>query len=215
MTVYRLPERVRALLFDVDGTLYTNPDYGRHQTEVLIRELASSRGWSVERARAELERSKADIFAATGRKTSLGNAMAALGVDLATSVQWRSSLIKPELFVRPDAELRAALRSLAAAGLSLAIVTNNPRSVGLATLTALGVADLFPVAVGLDDTLVSKPAPQPYLEAARRCGVEPAACVSIGDRYDVDLAEPLALGMGAVLVNGAADVYELPALLRA
>ena len=41
----------------------------------------------------------------------------------------------------------------------------------------------------------------------------PETCVSIGDRYDIDLDIPLKLGMGAILVDGVEDVCELPGVL--
>lgn len=75
--------------------------------------------------------------------------------------------------------------------------------------------DSFREVVGLDDTMVSKPAREPFELAARRLGVPAGDCVSVGDRYDVDLAVPLELGMGAVLVDGAEDVYRLPELFKA
>ena len=43
-------------------------------------------------------------------------------------------------------------------------------------------------------------------EASRVTGVPLANSLSVGDRYDIDLALPLDLGMGAVLVTGAEDV---------
>jgi phosphoglycolate phosphatase/putative hydrolase of the HAD superfamily len=221
VTVYRLPSRIEAFLFDIDGTLYSHEAYGRFQSEVVIRELARERGEAYETTLAAIDRVRSEYAAANGgAATSLGNAMAALGVDMATSVAWRSRLIDPSLFLEPDDRLRTALSSLVelAGGqgsnrAALVAVTNNPRSVGLATLEALGVADLFLRVVGLDDTMRSKPAREPYLLAAGIAGAEPAACVSVGDRYDVDLAVPLELGMGAVLVAGAEDVYALPGVL--
>ncbi|MDR2633537.1 MAG: HAD hydrolase-like protein [Treponema sp.] len=73
----------------------------------------------------------------------------------------------------------------------------------------LGLGDLFQGIAGLDTCLVSKPHAAPYLKAAALCGVSPGACVSIGDRYDMDIAIPLSLGMGGILVAGVADVYQL------
>ena len=70
----------------------------------------------------------------------------------------------------------------------------------------------FSVLVGLDDTLSGKPSPGPFEETARRLGLAPARCVSVGDRFDVDLAPAMELGMGAILVDGVEDVYELPSL---
>ncbi|GHV96069.1 hypothetical protein AGMMS50293_23890 [Spirochaetia bacterium] len=47
------------------------------------------------------------------------------------------------------------------------------------------------------------------------CAAAPECCLSVGDRYDMDLARPRELGMGGILVDGVADVYGLPALLTA
>lgn len=214
MRPYRIPKPSLAVLFDVDGTLYTDEAYGRFQIDVLIEELARVRGEAFEATAAAVEEARQRLARERGlATTSLGNAMAALGVSLATSVAWRERLIDPARFLRPDPRLAAALVALRKGGASIAAVTNNPRSVGEATLAALGVREAFDAVVGLDDTMLSKPAPEPYLLAARLIGVAPAACVSVGDRYDVDLAIPLELGMGAVLVAGVEDVYRLPELL--
>jgi len=215
VTAYRVPETIGAYLFDIDGTLYTHDDYVRFQSEVLVRELSSTRGEPYEVTAEAIATIRRDYAAShDGATTSLGNAMAALGIDIATSVAWRKRLIVPSRFLSADPLLHAALARLrdGIRGHSavLVAVTNNPRSVGDATLEALGIGDLFLRTVGLDDTMISKPAREPYLLAASLAGSAPASCLSVGDRYDVDLAIPLQLGMGAILVSGVADVYGLP-----
>ncbi len=209
MKVYHLPHTIEAILFDIDGTLYTDKAYVDFQIDVLVDELAMHRNEPRDVTAAAIENARMEL-AADGavRRTSLGNAMVLLGIDIATSVEWRSRLIDPSRFLGADPRLRTALERLHP--LRLVAVTNNPRSVGEATLKALGVADLFIRVVGLDDTMKSKPASEPYLAAALAAGTSPAACVSVGDRYDVDLAVPLELGMGAILVSGVEDVYALP-----
>ncbi|MBN2874098.1 MAG: HAD family hydrolase [Spirochaetales bacterium] len=210
---------MRAVLFDIDGTLYSNDEYARFQTQVLIDEFARVRGLAVNEAALLVERSRAELAAAHGTgTTSLGNAMGALGIDTPTSVAWRSRLIDPSRFLAYDASLSAALAAIMDQGQGtpprLVAVTNNPRSVGEATLEALGVARLFQRVVGLDDTMKSKPAAEPYLLAAQLAEAPVEECLSVGDRYDVDLSVPLSLGMGAILVSGVEDVYELPGVLR-
>lgn len=243
MRVHRLPTLLRAVIFDIDGTLYQHPGYVKHQIDILVEELARVRGWTLEAAVQAVTEARASVAAAQGAQTtSLGNAMAHLGIDLATSVAWRQRLIKPDSFLGPDPLLRQTLQALRAAGLTLIALTNNPRSVGEATLQTLGVRELFIRVIGLDDTMKSKPAREPFLLAAMYAlgtelpgvGIEltdlgteldagrysaiPAAdfstCLAVGDRYDVDLAVPLELGMGAVLVDGVEDVYLIPGLLE-
>jgi FMN phosphatase YigB (HAD superfamily) len=211
--VVRLQPHPLLLVFDLDNTLYTNPPYAAHQEEAIVARLAESRGEDVVLTRETL----AGLRGARARRglptTSLGNLFAELGVDMATSVRWREEGIEPERYLTENPKLRSALAALKARYF-LALVTNNPRSTASRSLAALGVGELFSVVVGLDDTRVSKPAQEPFLEAARILGIEPHSCVSIGDRFDVDIAPALELGMGGILVDGVEDVYRLDSVLH-
>jgi HAD superfamily hydrolase (TIGR01509 family) len=214
MKVVHLPALVGGLIFDLDSTLYTKPEYAAFQEDVLIERLARELGLGVEDARARIGDMRNRRRLGGQGKTSLGNMFAELGFDIATSVRWREEHIEPGQWLEADPELDAALGLLAQRA-KLALVTNNPHSVGEKSLAALGVRRHFAVIVGLDDTMKSKPAPEPFALAAARLGLDPAACVSIGDRHDVDLAPALDLGMGAILIEEVRDVYGLPALLKA
>jgi len=212
MRILYLPADARALLFDIDGTLYTNAAYGAFQEEVLVERLARERDESVASLGARLGRMRAERASAGLGRTSLGNLFAELGIDISMSVRWRTELIEPAAWLVPDARLAEALGRLASR-YTLAAVTNNPKLVGEKGLIALGVASFFRVVVGLDDTMLSKPAPEPFLRAAGLLGIDAERCVSVGDRRDVDLEPALGLGMGAILVDGVEDVYDLPRAL--
>ena len=43
--------------------------------------------------------------------------------------------------------------------------------------------------------------------------IDYADCISIGDRFDIDLSLALSLGMGGILVSGVEEVWELPRIL--
>ncbi len=212
MKVVRLREAVGGLIFDLDSTLYTNPEYAAFQEEVLIERLAKELGVGRREAKARVEDLRSRRRLGGEARTSLGNLFAELGFDIGTSVRWREEQIDPAEWLAVDPVLDAAL-SLLSPRFGIALVTNNPRSVGEKSLEALGVRGHFKVVVGLDDTMLSKPCPEPFSKAAMSLALPPSSCVSIGDRYDIDLAPALGLGMGAILVDGVADVYELPKLL--
>jgi phosphoglycolate phosphatase/putative hydrolase of the HAD superfamily len=108
--------------------------------------------------------------------------------------------------------LRSTLLMLASR-FTLAAVTNNPVSVAYRTFSTLGIHDIFENIVGLDTCKASKPNKEIFYKAAQVCGVSPELCISIGDRYDIDIALPLELGMGGILVDGVEDVYKLPEIL--
>jgi phosphoglycolate phosphatase/putative hydrolase of the HAD superfamily len=200
-----------ALVFDLDNTLYTNPAYAAFQEDVLVERLGRELGIGDVAAAARIASLRSERETAGLGKTSLGKLFASLGVDIATSVTWREECIEPGKWLAKDGKLDLALAALSKRFV-LALVTNNPRLLGEKSLDALGVRDRFSALVGLDDTFSGKPAPEPFSLASRRLGVEPSRCVSIGDRFDVDLAPAMELGMGAILVDGVEDVYRLPEL---
>jgi HAD superfamily hydrolase (TIGR01509 family) len=72
-------------------------------------------------------------------------------------------------------------RALKARGVRLAVASSSRPEVIEATLAALGVQPLFEVVVSAVEVPHGKPAPDVFLEAARRLGVVPTACVVIED----------------------------------
>ncbi len=214
MQCFSLPSEILALAFDIDKTLYDNDAYAEHQVDVLIERLAHERSQTIAETRAEIESwRQAYADAHGGARQSLGNTFEGLGVPMETSIEWRQELIHPEKFLQPDQLLAATIDTLRAR-FRLIAVTNNPVRVGRATLEALGVGTHFPHIVGLDSTLRSKPDPSPFIRAAEVLEVDRRSLVSVGDRYDVDIAPALSVGMGGVLVDGVRDVYALPERLR-
>jgi FMN phosphatase YigB (HAD superfamily) len=212
MKAYNLPAKCAAILFDIDSTLYTNPEYARSQIDLPIEKLARMRGISFKQMNDEMNQYRDNwVKAHNGQGISHGNIFKAFGVSISESVKWREELCRPEQYLSKDTRLRSALEQLNSA-CTLGVVTNNPVSIAERTLHVLGVEDMFHAIIGLDTCGVSKPHEEPFMRAAILCGATPEACVSVGDRYDIDIALPLELGMGGILVDGVEDVYKLPEL---
>jgi phosphoglycolate phosphatase/putative hydrolase of the HAD superfamily len=213
MKVYRLPSEIRALAFDMDLTLYTNAEYGRYQIDCLVERLGKLRGLSFDEINAEVEETRKSLaLSRGGKKPSLSNILSTFGIGMEEIIHWREELLAPEKFVKEDKRLKDTLEILSR-HYALGVVTNNPVLVARKTLAALGVLEFFPVVIGLDTCMTPKPHEKPYQKFSALSHCPPETCVSIGDRYDIDLDIPLKLGMGAILVDGVEDVYELPGVL--
>jgi phosphoglycolate phosphatase/putative hydrolase of the HAD superfamily len=228
MKAYNLPDKCAAVLFDMDSTLYSHPEYARSQIDLPIERLAKMRGISFSQMNDEIAQYRVKwANEHDGQSISLGNIFKAFGISIGESVKWREELYHPEQYLSKDARLRCALEQLGSC-FAMSVVTNNPVSIAKRTLRALGVEDLFcdrtlvrralvrrttVRIVGLDTCGVSKPHEEPFKRAAVLCDASIGSCVSVGDRYDIDIALPLELGMGGVLVDGVEDVYKLPELL--
>lgn len=63
----------------------------------------------------------------------------------------------------------------------MAVASGGSRHVVEKTLQALGLSDLFDEVVTAEDVSNGKPAPDIFLEAAKRLGVDPARCVVFED----------------------------------
>jgi len=214
MKVYRLPSDIQALIFDMDLTLYTNAEYGQYQVDCLVKKLGTLRGLSFEEMNREIEEArKAWTLSHDGKKPSLSNIFSTYGVGMEENIRWREEICEPENFIAEDKRLRKVLKELAGSFV-LGVVTNNPVLVARKTLSVLGVDDLLPFLVGLDTSMAAKPHKKPFMIFSELSQCPPETCVSIGDRYDIDLALPLEMGMGAILVDGVEDVYELPEFFK-
>ncbi len=72
----------------------------------------------------------------------------------------------------------------AAARWPLAIASSSNPELIEVVLRAAGLRELFPVAVSSQEVPRGKPAPDVYLEAARRLGVAPRACTAVEDSHN-------------------------------
>ncbi|WP_294429286.1 HAD family hydrolase [uncultured Treponema sp.] len=215
MQIYNLPSNPKVLIFDIDATLYTCPEYAHEQIDSQIRHWAALKGYSVEGARnmiADFRRKWAADH--NGQKISLGNLFTSFGVSIETSIEWRKKLFNPADYLHRDEKLIEALKILAQK-FYMICVTNNPVEPARKTLEVIGISEFFPEIVGLDTCMASKPSKK-ILDAAVACAkkalnqeIEYSDCISIGDRYDIDLSLPIELGMGGILVTGAEEVCEL------
>lgn len=91
-----------------------------------------------------------------------------------------------EALESPFEEAVAALRTLISAGTPVALVTSKNARELEDFIARFPEAALVGAAVSASDVTRPKPAPDPVLLAATRLGVDPGACVFIGDsRFDI------------------------------
>ncbi|MDR0313471.1 MAG: HAD family hydrolase [Treponema sp.] len=228
MKIFRLPKKITALIFDMDLTLYSHAEYGQIQIDNLIAIAAEKRGLSLAETNREIEAARLSWAAShNGNRPSLSNIILSWGFTMEENVSWRERAYEPEKFLKRDEKLKACLLALS---YSLGIVTNNPLSIAKRTLACLGIEDCFDALACLDTLMIAKPHRLPFekvVELLNNCSLNdssmnaspeiqhtPESCVSIGDRYEIDLELPLEMGMGAILVDGVEDVYTLPEVLR-
>ncbi|WP_369229890.1 HAD-IA family hydrolase [Streptomyces sp. R21] len=163
--------RPDAVLLDMDGTLVDTEKLWLRTVRACADALGHALG--AEDLPEVLGRSVADTAAHLHRVT--GRAVDALAEDLEAAFL---HAVEAEAAPMPGAsELLALLRDL---DIPAALVSASPRPVVDAVLKVLG-AENFRTTVAAGETPRTKPAPDPYLAAARHLGVDPAACLAVED----------------------------------
>jgi HAD superfamily hydrolase (TIGR01509 family) len=82
---------------------------------------------------------------------------------------------------------------------TLGLASSSNRELIDVVLEAGGIAGLFAATVSSEEVARGKPAPDVYLEAARRLGVDPTACVAVEDSHN-GIRSAKAAGMGCIAI---------------
>jgi HAD superfamily hydrolase (TIGR01509 family) len=198
--------RIAAVVFDMDGVLVdTEPIW-----DSVRRELVAAEGgeWS--------ERASTEMLGMSGPEWS-GYVRQELGVPLAAREIWRRVVQGVLARLREEVPLiegasEAVQRLAARWRLGLASSADPP--VIAAVLEAGGMAELFRATVSSGEVGHGKPAPDVYLAAAERLGVEPAAAVAIEDSSN-GMRAAHAAGLGLIAIPNASTAVEPDALALA
>lgn len=203
---------IRALIFDMDGTLYESGALDAQYVEAVDGYIAERLGLSRKEARERFNAKRVELQERLGHTPTTTGTMAALGFDLDEWIGWRDARLRPEDALDRDEPLRSFLQELRARYI-LAVVTNNSMEMARRTLAAIGIEDLFPHVFTIQDMGLIKPDPEIYRRAAEAIGVPPEQCLSIGDRPPIDLEPAAAAGMQTFLAAGPRDIYKLREML--
>lgn len=209
----RVADGVRAVLFDVDGTLYRQPPLRVLMAAELALDAASrpsfrrtSRLLQVLRTFRHTREVLRNRKGRPGLLEDLQYSAVAerLGIDAAdvrtTVAEW---ILERPLKHMPRvcrASLHELLRTLAARGVQIGALSDYPVT---AKLEALGVAQFFSLGLCTTDRAIDafKPDPKGFRHACEVWGLAPQEVLYVGDRPEVDGAGAAAAGMRCVIVG--------------
>ena len=115
--------------------------------------------------------------------------------------QSRNCLLATIRYITPIDCVVTLLRAARRAGLPCAIASGASRLLVQPGLEALGLSDEFAAVVAREDAPRGKPAPDLYIEAARRLDVPPGRCLAVDDAPD-GVTAARAAGMHVLTLAG-------------
>ena len=169
--------KIRAALFDLDGTLQDSEVLWVKATRDYVRDLG-------------VPFSDEDAFAVVyGRSwRSIYDDILARKPSLASSSMEKMAVEVREYFLRLRSTADIAIpgsvalaRKLAADGIKVAVVSGSIREDVQSGVEALGIDGILEFIIGAEDYGEGKPDPGCYLKGSERIGVPPAECIVFED----------------------------------
>jgi HAD superfamily hydrolase (TIGR01509 family) len=212
------PTNLKAIIFDLDGTLYRQDPLRQAMLFRLLRAFATRplSGLQTFRVLGAYRRAQEhlrDSATSSRPHADLAEAQIRLACErtkadpsfvVACVARWmeHEPLALLPRYIQPG--LVEFLRACRAHGLRLGVLSDYPAE---AKLQALGLDGLFDVVLAAQSPHVGvfKPHPRGLLVAAELLGCSPVECVYVGDRTEVDGPAALAAGMPAYIVTQRPD----------
>jgi HAD superfamily hydrolase (TIGR01509 family) len=197
---------VEAVVFDMDGVIADTEHVWDEVREALVADWGGA--YSAEAQRAMMGMSSVEWSRYMHDELGLAQSPAEINAEVVRRMleRYRTALPLVDGAVAVVRELSASL--------PLAVASSSNRPLIDAVLEAAGIAACFSATVSSEEVARGKPSPDVYLEAARRLGVDAAACVAVEDSAN-GIRSAAAAGMKVVAYPKRVSAPEADALALA
>lgn len=182
-------EGLKAIVFDLDGTLYQEERLGEEVNQSAIGYVAFLKGVSRSEADAMLQKARDE----SGDGGTLSRAVVALGGTLVEMHRRFAADVHPEQLLKRDDRVPELLKLLGTR-FQLHLYTNNNRELSQRIMAQLGIDGLLHRVFTIEDYWLPKPDSRVITSILQITGIKPAEALFVGDRYLVDLAVPESMG---------------------
>jgi putative hydrolase of the HAD superfamily len=203
---------IRAIVFDLDGTLYVSDEFAATIQDQAAVYIADILGVSIDEARREMAATRQRLTGERGTVQTLSRVCSALGGSTPDLHRHFRQHLRPEAYLQRDERVIALLERLGRR-FSLYLYTNNNSDLALRIMSHLGLDGRFVTTYTIDDGWRSKPDQLRLEQVLREIGLPPAGVLFVGDRYDVDLALPEQQGCPVYLSQTIDQLLRLDAVL--
>ena len=193
--------KLEAVLFDMDGVIIdSEPLWTEAERQLLARRMLK---YSPQLKTAMMGR---DAKEAVGFLINHYNLSEGVDEIIAERNQLIADLFQEHLQAVPD--VLELLRSVRDSGIKTGLASSSAKKLVELAVNKLGIAGLFDLSLSGDQVARGKPAPDIYLAAAEKLGVDPGNCLVIEDA-PLGVAAAKAAGMRCLAISMSASESEL------
>lgn len=180
---------IRAIVFDLDGTLYVSDEFAAAIQEGAAVYLSGVLEVSVEEARQTMAATRRRLTGERGAVQTLSAVCVSLGGSISGVHVFFQKHLTPELFLMRDDRVVTLLKRLRQQ-FALYVYTNNNRALAVRITNILGIDGCFNGIFSIDDTWQAKPDEERLGQILKIIGLPACEVLFVGDRYEVDLRLP-------------------------
>jgi HAD superfamily hydrolase (TIGR02253 family) len=187
---------IKAITFDLDNTLIDFLNFKKKATSAAMDAMIKA---GFKGNRKKLRKELFDFYLSNGiesndifvkflkKHNNFSERILAAGIN--------SYLKTKYTMLKPYPKVKQTLKKLKNKGIKLAIVTDARRLKAYVRLDEMGIADMFDVVVGKEDTGREKPSKLPFKKALRLLKVKPSETMHVGDWPERDILGAKRMGM--------------------
>lgn len=203
---------MKAVLFDLDDTLYPEIDFVYSGFKTVAKYLQKSCGVDSD----EMLQRMVDLLRKNGRGKVFDDLLSELRLDIG-AINIDAKLLvyiyrthKP--LIRPFSDTSSVLNTLKEKGFKLGIITDGTATVQRNKIASLGIKNLFDIVICTDDLGKDawKPSLIPFQIALKLLKIKPLDAICVGDNLMKDFVSANTLGIKTIRTRQAGNNHYIP-----
>ena len=203
---------IKAIVFDLDGTLYVSEPFEQAVWESVSRYAGDLLGVTAQEGGNRIRELRQRLTQERGTLQTLAVAIEVLGGTVPEMHRRFAAELEPARYLVPDPRVKPLVEQLGRRYTSW-LVTNNNRTLADKIVTLLGLDGCFERVITINDTWRPKPDQELFDQLLQDLALPPQAVLFVGDRYDIDLRLPEQAGCPVLLTKTIDELLQLTSLL--
>ena len=204
---------IKAIVFDLDGTLYVSELFEQVIWESASRYVGELLGVSSEVGGARLKELRQRLTNERGTVQTIAAAIETIGGTVQELHHRFAEELDPHDYIEPDPRVLPLISALGQR-YTCWLLTNNNRILTNKILARLELEQSFKRVITINDTWRPKPDQDVLDQVLTELALPPAAVLFVGDRYDIDLRLPEQYGCPVLLTKTIDELMQLEPLIN-
>lgn len=203
---------IKAIVFDLDGTLYVSETFEQIIWESASRYVGELLGVSPSEGGMRLKELRQRLTDERGTVQTIAVSIETIGGTVPELHRRFADELDPHDYIEPDPRVLPLISALRQRYICW-LLTNNNQALTSKILARLELEESFQRVITINDTWLPKPDQSVLNQVLTGLQLPPEAVLFVGDRYDIDLRLPEKQGCPVLVSRTIDELMQLETLL--